>query len=135
VGRAHETVRLRQRLDAGVAIFADVWVKHAAPFPGAELEQAAEDAFRRGLADALIVTGSGTGKTTDLARVARVKQAVPEAAVFIGSGITPETVAEALGIADGAIVGSALARDGIAGRGIDAERAVELVRALRFGSA
>src|SRR5687768_13732115 len=39
-GRAHETLRLRSRLGADVAIFADVWVKHATPFPGSELEQA-----------------------------------------------------------------------------------------------
>ena len=45
-GRAHETLRLRRRLDAPVAVFADVWVKHAAPFPGMTLEQAAEDGLQ-----------------------------------------------------------------------------------------
>lgn len=130
-GRAYETVRLRQRLGAEVAIFADVWVKHATPFPGAELEQAAEDAFHRGLADALIVTGSGTGKATDLSRVERVKQVVPEAPVFIGSGLTSASGANALSIADGAIVGSSICRGGVAGAGIDAERARELIRTCR----
>jgi hypothetical protein len=132
-GRAYETMRVRQRLGADVAIFADVWVKHATPFPGAELEQAAEDAFHRGLADALIVTGSGTGKTTDLARVELVKRAVPEAPVFIGSGLAAENAAHALSIADGAIIGSSICRGGVAGTGIDAERARELLRAARPG--
>jgi uncharacterized protein len=130
-GRAHETLRLRARLGAAVAIFADVWVKHAAPFPGMELEQAAQDTFHRGLADALIASGSGTGKPTDLARVAALKRAVPEAPVLIGSGITPETVRAALEVADGAIVGSALEHGGLAGAGVDLERARELVAAAR----
>lgn len=130
-GRAYETTRLRQRLNAEVAIFADVWVKHATPFPGAELEQAAEDAFHRGLADALIVTGSGTGKATDLARVELVKRAVPEAPVFIGSGLAAENAISALAIADGAIIGSSICRGGVAGTGIDAERARALLRAVR----
>jgi uncharacterized protein len=130
-GRAYETLRLRRHLCAEVAIFADVWVKHAAPFPGTELEQAAEDTFRRGLADALIVSGAGTGKPTDLALVDLVKAAVPEAPVLIGSGITPETVSEALAVADGAIVGSSASRGGAGGAGIDPERARALVRALQ----
>jgi membrane complex biogenesis BtpA family protein len=130
-GRAYETTRLRQRLGAEVAIFADVWVKHAAPFPGAGLEQAAEDTFLRGLADALIVSGAGTGKRTDLARVDVVKRAVPQAPVFIGSGVTAATVSETLAVADGAIVGSDASQGGIAGAGIDPERAAALVQALQ----
>jgi len=130
-GRAHETLRLRQRLGAGVAIFADVWVKHAVPFPGAELEQMAEDTYRRGLADALIVTGAGTGKATDLERVQRVKRAVPEAPVLIGSGVTPDTVAAALTVADGAIVGSAVEQGGVGGNPVDRLRAEALTEAVR----
>ncbi len=129
-GKAHETIRLRARLNAEVAIFADVWVKHAAPFPGTELQQAAEDLYYRGLADALVVTGSGTGKPTDLARVDLLKRALPAAPLFIGSGISAETASEALAIADGAIVGSAIAHNGIAGRGIDPQRAAALIAAI-----
>jgi membrane complex biogenesis BtpA family protein len=131
IGRAHETLRLRARLGAEVALFADVWVKHASPFPGAELPQAAEDTFRRGLADALIVSGSGTGKPADLSRVEQVKRAVPEAPVLIGSGITPESARAALAVADGAIVGSALEREGRAGAGVDPERAAALVASVK----
>lgn len=130
-GCAHDTLRLRSRLGAEVAILADVWVKHALPFPGADLEQMAEDLFHRGLADALIVTGSGTGKPTDLARVDLVKRAVPEAPVLIGSGITPATLSEALAVADGAIVGSSACHDGIGGRGIDPTRAEALTAAIQ----
>ena len=129
-GRAHETLRLRESLNAQVAIFADVWVKHATPFPGAELEQAAEDTFRRGLADALIVTGSGTGKETDLARVDLVRGAVPEAPILVGSGVTQSSLSEVLAVADGAIVGSSICVDGVAGGGVDPQRARALVASL-----
>lgn len=130
-GRAYETLRLRQWLGANVAIFADVWVKHATPFPGSEVAQAAEDTYRRGLADALVVSGQGTGKATDLERIRLVKEAVPEAQVLIGSGLTPETAVEALAVADGAIVGSVLERGGNAGAGVDPDRAAALIRAVR----
>jgi predicted TIM-barrel enzyme len=42
------------------------------------------------------------------AAIARRDQLGLNTPVFVGSGVTPETVAEYLGIADGVIVGSAL---------------------------
>jgi predicted TIM-barrel enzyme len=54
--------------------------------------------------------------------------------VLIGSGVTAEKVSEILAIADGAIVGSAACRDGVAGSGVDAARAHGLVAALRPAS-
>jgi uncharacterized protein len=132
-GRAHETLRLRARLGADVAIFADVGVKHAAPLGGIHIGQAAEDTYRRGLADALIVSGTGTGKATDPVRVDLVKAAVPEAPVLVGSGVTPQSVAEILAVADGAIVGSSVERDGIGGNPVDPERARALTAALSGG--
>ncbi|MFN3652093.1 MAG: BtpA/SgcQ family protein [Armatimonadota bacterium] len=130
-GRAHETLRLRARLGADVAIFADLWVKHAVPLGGGTPEQAAEDLYRRGLADALIVTGTGTGKQTDLSRVDLARRAVPDAPVLVGSGVRPETVAEVLAVANGAIVGTALSHQGAAGSGIDPERARAFAAAIR----
>lgn len=130
-GHAYRTLRLRAALGVPVAILADVWVKHGIPLPGAEVGQAAEDTWARGLADGLIVTGAGTGRATDLARLATVKRAVPEAPVWVGSGVTTQTVRDVLAVADGAIVGTALAHDGIAGRGVDPVRAAALVRAAR----
>lgn len=138
-GRAHETLRLRARLQAGepspVALFADVWVKHATPLPGAELAQAAEDTCRRGLADALIVSGSGTGKAASLERAAAVRRAVPECPLLLGSGVTPATAAAALRVAHGAIIGSAMAREGVAGNPVDPDRAAAMVAAWRAARA
>jgi len=129
-GEAHETLRLRERLGARVAILADVLVKHAVAPPGLDIAQAARDTCRRGLADALIVSGTGTGEPTDIGRIRAVKAAVPEAAVWVGSGVTPASAAALLREADGAIVGSALQRGGRAGGRVEPERVRALVEAV-----
>lgn len=131
-GRAHETLRTRARLGLlRVAILADVLVKHAAAPAGLEAADAARDAWHRGLADALIVTGAATGETVAVERLRTVRAAVPEAPVWIGSGLTAENAPTLLPLADGAIVGSALQRDGVAGAGVEAARVRGLVQAWK----
>ena len=130
-GQAHQTLRLRRTLEADVAILADVHVKHAAPPPGMSLGQAAADAWHRGLADGLVVTGFGTGLATRGSDVAEVAAAVPDAPILVGSGVTQTTVTSLPVGARGAIVGTAVMRHGRAGAGVDRGRAVDLVRAAR----
>lgn len=61
-GDAFNTVRYRNRIRPGAQIFADVHVKHAVPLGDWTLEDSAHDTVERGLADALIVSGVGTGQ-------------------------------------------------------------------------
>lgn len=124
-GCAAELMRARAVLGPHVAVMADIAVKHAQPLGGLNLVQAARDTVRRARADALIVSGSGTGAPTDPDRVAAVRAAVPEAPVYVGSGTTVDTLA-ALG-ADGYIVGTALKQNGR----VDAKRARAIVQAAR----
>jgi hypothetical protein len=126
-GRARETLLERNRLGAGVAVAADVHVKHAAPLGDLPLADAARDTWHRGAADALIVTGRGTGLATDLADVAMVRAAVPEATVWIGSGLDPERAREARDLVHGAIVGTWLHT----GERLDAPLELDRVRAMR----
>lgn len=119
-GDAQGTLLERNRLGARVGLAADVLVKHASPLGEVRLEDVARDTFHRGMADVLIVTGSGTGRPTDPGEVARVRQAVPEATVWVGSGTTPENV-RAFG-ADGYIVGTWLHRDGDLSQPVDPDR-------------
>jgi len=130
-GRAADTLRTRAALGAGVAILADVLVKHATPPPGLTPEMAAADTWSRGLADALVATGEGTGSPTELETVRAIVRGAPEAPVMVGSGVTAESVARILAEAHGAIVGTALAREGRAGSGIDPDRVRRLVAAAR----
>lgn len=131
-GIAHDLLRKRASLGAGaIRIFADVDVKHSAPLAGREvaLEDDVADTLIRGLADALIVSGSGTGKKTDPDHVRRVKLAAGATApVFVGSGITAETVEAFLTHADGFIVGTAFKRGGRVDEPVEVSRVRELVR-------
>lgn len=137
-GRAAETLAERRRLGAGhVLILADVLVKHAQPLAGDRatlLPQLAEDTYRRGLADALIVTGAGTGKAAALGDVAAVRRAVPEAPVLVGSGVTDSTARAVLDIAQGAIVGTWFKKDGKVDQPVDVERVRRFVSAARSGA-
>jgi membrane complex biogenesis BtpA family protein len=134
-GDAAETLALRRALGADdIAIWADVLVKHATPLAGSRAEllpQMAEDTFRRGRADALIVSGAGTGKGTSLGDVEVVRRAVPEAPVLVGSGTTLESARATLAAAHGVIVGTWIKQDGKVDRPVDVERVRQFVQAAR----
>lgn len=132
-GRAAEVIRYRARIDSTARIFADVHVKHATAVSQPDVVLAAEETAYRGRADALILTGSTTGREADLEQVRRVREAVPDRPIVIGSGITPETIGAALEQADGVIVGTALKVAGQTTNPIDPERARSLIRAVRGG--
>lgn len=133
-GRAHETMRLRDRLDADVAVMADLDVKHSAPLADADYaaESLAEHA-ERGLADALVVSGPRTGRPTDeddlRDAVDRRDALGVDTPVFVGSGVTAATAGDLLDVADGAVVGTALKRGGETGNPVDPDRVRELVAA------
>ena len=131
-GQAAETCRLRRQIIPGCQVFADVAVKHATPV-GLQfnLIQTAKDTLYRGRADAIIMTGSGTGQGTDLAEVASVRKALPNGTIYVGSGVTHESVVDTLKLADGVIVGTALKVDGRVENPIDRERALSFSRLIR----
>lgn len=130
-GRAADTMRLRAVLAPEVVVIADVHVKHGSPPVGSDLTSAAADAWNRGLADALIVSGTTTGAPVDPADASLLKTTLPDAPVLVGSGVTPVNARALLAQVDGAVVGSALMRGGSAGQPIDIERARALVAEAR----
>jgi uncharacterized protein len=126
-GIAHDLLRDRTMLGANdIAIMADVDVKHSAPLAARPLEDEIDDTIHRGMADALIVSGAGTGKSTDPAKLSRVKQRAGETPVFVGSGVTAETIAQLRPNCDGVIVGTHFKRTGAVSDVVEIER----VRAL-----
>ncbi|PSP54905.1 phosphorybosylanthranilate isomerase [Halobacteriales archaeon QS_1_67_19] len=150
-GTAHETVRLRERVAADVAILADLDVKHSAPLARRDAPrrasgersdprdadpldaEAVAEPIERGLADGLVVSGAGTGHEVDLDRLEAVATARDErgldAPIFVGSGTTPENVADLLDVADGAIVGTALKEDAETTNPVAEERVRAVVEA------
>ena len=128
VGSAALVARARRELCPDVAIMADVFVKHATPPAGLTLIDATNDLVERGGADAVIVSGAGTGAATSLDDLKTVADR-SDLPVYVGSGANAATIRDILAIGDGAIVGSDTKIDGIATNPVDPERAVAVVQA------
>lgn len=128
-GRAPQTLRYRKLLGARVAILADVHVKHATPVNEPDIARSAEDTAYRGLADGLIVTGRATGQPVDLADIRKVRGAVPDRRIYVGSGATIDSVAALMTESNGVIVGCGLKQHGDPSQPIDAAMARSFARA------
>jgi uncharacterized protein len=134
-GIAHDLLRERMLLGGAtrdIKILADVDVKHSAPLGAPrDLADEVDDTLHRGVADALIVSGAGTGKSTDVKKVQAVKaRAGQHVPVFVGSGVTPETVSDYASAADGFIVGTAFKRDGNPANPVEVKRVRALVNRI-----
>lgn len=130
-GRADEVQALIRRLDAPMPVWADVDVKHAAPLAPRPLGDLADDAVKRGLAGAVIVTGAGTGQPANPDDLRAVRAAVPGIPLYLGSGATAATLPDLLAIADGAIIGTSAKMDGDVNNPVDPARVNALVKAAR----
>jgi membrane complex biogenesis BtpA family protein len=130
-GEAHEIARYRRALGAATQIWADVAVKHSAALGDRSLGDEVEDTVERGVADAVIVTGSSTGKATALEDVHTVKCHARRATVYVGSGVDESTVESLLEVADGAIVGTAFKRGAEVSAPVDPARVRSLVSIVR----
>lgn len=131
-GRAAEVLRLRRELGRpDLQIWADVAVKHSSPLAPVDLVDETRDLVHRALADAVLVTGSGTGHAVDPARLRAVRRAAGGFPVYVASGATEADLPVLAGMSDGVIVGSALRSDGRAGGPVDPERARRFAAAFR----
>ncbi len=128
-GRADTVLRKRAALATGVEVWADVMVKHAVPPPGSDVGQTAADTVERGLADAVIASGSATGSAPSLGDLKAVKSAIPEGTrLAIGSGATTENLGELVKVADTVIVGTSLKVDGHPRSPVDKDRVDHFVK-------
>jgi membrane complex biogenesis BtpA family protein len=130
-GDAYNTIRYRQRVCPDVLLFADIHVKHAVPLGDFTIEDSAHDTLERGAADALIISGTGTGVAANIDDVERVRRACPHAKILLGSGVTLENASEFFQFADGAIVGTSLKVGGKLFNPVDPKRVAALVKAVR----
>ena len=129
---AADALRFRKMIDAkDVKIFADVHIKHGYPLSRRPIEESAEDAYERGLADAIIITGRKTGGKTRPEDVRVVREYLPEVPLIVGSGVTPENLEEYFpSPGDAVIVGTSLKRGGKTEAPIDPERVRRFSRSM-----
>jgi membrane complex biogenesis BtpA family protein len=130
-GPAPRALRYRAAIKAEeVKIFADVHVKfgaHAITADRSVTEQATDAEWFD--ADVLIATGTRTGSPTQVAEVQQVRDGT-NLPVIIGSGLAPEQVAALFSVADGAIIGQWLKKDGLWWQPVDPHRVERLMEAV-----
>jgi membrane complex biogenesis BtpA family protein len=133
-GRAAELVRERNRLNADhIAILADVHVKHAKSLSSDDLALAIEETSGRGGADAVIVTGSTTGRAPSTDALLKALGAASECGVplYIGSGLSPDTLSELPSPKIRMIVGSALRKGNKAGAPLETAKIKAFVKSFK----
>ena len=89
-----------------VKVLGGVWPKYYEPIKGSVLEDDIKEGMNR--ADAIVVTGTGTGQVTPLDKIKQFRSIMGKYPLIIGAGLTPSNVSEQLIFADGVIVGSCL---------------------------
>jgi membrane complex biogenesis BtpA family protein len=129
---AGELLRYRRSIGAdAIAVIADVKKKHASHAITADVDLAetgrAAEFFG---ADAVVVTGTSTGRAASVSNVREVVSAVG-VPVLIGSGLTPQNIEEFWPFASAFIVGSYIKRDGLWSHPLDLERMEKMVAAVR----
>ncbi|MEF8874961.1 MAG: BtpA/SgcQ family protein [Candidatus Thermoplasmatota archaeon] len=125
-GEAGRIQRFREKYDIDTPIFADILVKHADTIYPDSIENAAETASERGLADALIVSGKLTGEPVSLEDIKKAKNTV-DVPVLAGSGVDDHNVNEVLTHSDGAIIGTYFKENGITSNVVSEERVKNLM--------
>lgn len=130
-GRAADLMRYRKALGAEhIKVLADVRVKHAAPLAERPLQDEVEELVKRAGADAVIVSGTGTGKPTDPSHAAEVKRYAGDIPVLIGSGADENSIPQLKSACGGFIVGSAAKPGGKIDAAVDLELAIQIVQSI-----
>ncbi|MBS3073588.1 tryptophan synthase subunit alpha [Candidatus Pacearchaeota archaeon] len=87
-----------------IVVLGGVWPKYYHPIKGSNLENDLNEGIQR--ADAIVVTGEGTGIETPIEKIIKFKEILGDYPLIIGAGLNNQNVFRQLKIADGAIVGS-----------------------------
>ncbi len=127
-----EILRYRAQIDAdGIGLLAGYSAHFSTSLDTRPLAETAQTYTALHAPEAIQVFGPGTGTPPALDAVAAVRDAVPGVPVLVASGATADTVPAVLGVADGAIVGTALKRDGYIHNPIEPQRAREFMERVR----
>lgn len=106
-GNAYKLLRDRARLGAQIAILADVDIKHSYPLAASySIKADAADLVARSHADALIITGTATGRPIAESDLSDLRAAT-DAPVLVGSGVTEKNIKQLASGAGGFIIGTA----------------------------
>jgi membrane complex biogenesis BtpA family protein len=103
---AHLVARYKRHIGADhILTLADLLTKHAEPIVDRPVPVIAADMLKRGGADAIILAGDDSSMPPSKDRLQQIKQAIPDAPVILGSGMTVAQAASYAEVADGAVFG------------------------------
>lgn len=94
------------------------------------LEEIAESVVFSSLADVILISGPKTGTPPSVEVIQKVKEKVKDVPVFVNTGLNMENAKELLKVADGAIVGSSLKKEGVTWNPVDKERVKKLMKVV-----
>ena len=122
----------RLRGERDIFLLGGVRFKYTQHLSGRSLEDDLKLGMER--CDAIVVTGKGTGISTDLEKIKTFRTILGDFPLIVGAGMTAETAQEQLTYSDGAIVGSYFKEYGEAEYPVDEERVQAFLRNARAGS-
>jgi len=126
-----ELYRYRKLIDAGnIAIFFNISAEFAYNLDRRPLEEIAESVAFSSLADVILVSGPKTGTPPSAEVIQKVRAKVKNIPVFVNTGLDTENAKELLKVADGAIVGSSLKKNGVTWNSVDKERVKKLMKVV-----
>ncbi len=112
-----------------ISVFGGVWPKYYTPIAGSNLETDLQTGMER--ADAIVVTGAGTGKETPFGKITRFRSGIGDHPLIIGAGLTVANAYQQLSLADGAIVGTALKVGNETSNPVDSFKVRDLMAVVR----
>jgi len=129
---AGELLRYRKQIGAeDILIFTDVKKKHSSHSITSDVEivetAKAAEFF---LSDGVILTGTSTGKETDIDELRKVRDAV-NIPVLIGSGLTADNIEKYFPVADAFIIGSYFKQGGYWKNEVDTDRVRALIEKIK----
>ena len=92
------------RTECGALLLGGVRFKYQPVYSGRSLKE--DLVIGRQHCDVIVVTGTGTGISTELDKIREFRSVLGEFPLIVGAGMTADTAAEQLSYADGGIVGS-----------------------------
>jgi len=112
-----------------IAVLGGVRFKYTTQDTGKPLEEDLEDA--KGLCEAVVTTGEGTGKETPTKKLERFKELLGEFPLIDGAGVNPGNAYDQLVICNGAIIGTYFKPDGNIRLPVDEGRVIEVMEIAR----
>ena len=112
-----------------IIVLGGVWPKYYTPVEGSDLTVDLLEGKSR--AEAVVVTGAGTGVETPLGKIERFREVLGRYPLVVGAGLTADNAFKQLCISDGAIVGSFFKNDKDTRNPIDRGKIREFISVVR----